>query len=382
MAIDPLTGVEKIPPVIDPNATQITPPTSGLINATAPATTIAPATAAPTSTTPNAQVYGAPTTQGWNVTDNQTVEGRIKGLIDANSPLMQQAATTGLQNSNARGLANSSMSVGASQAEVLKAATPIATADANIHANAAQFNAIDPNKQLAITSSEKLAGMNIAADMDKLTTELASRKDLSNADIAARKDQLVTEIISREKLSEADRTAVAARLDTELASRERIATMENDTRIKLAGNEEAYKLLVSQSQGAASLYDTYQKAVNAIMTSTMNEENKQAAINVQYQVLQAGMKMYSDVESIGLDQIVNGEAPIVDDPLAGIDEASAVAKGMPPGLTLAQRKAWFAANPEIGAQILALNGIAPNAVEGISDAISHYGDVIGDALGF
>ncbi|MFA6204465.1 MAG: hypothetical protein WC710_14905 [Gallionella sp.] len=323
MAIDPLTGAEKI---IDSNAPPVTPPTSGLINApqiTATATT--PATTAPTSTTPNAPVYGAPATQGWNVTDNQTVEGRVKGLIDANSPLMQQAATTGLQQSNARGLANSSMSVGASQAEVMKAAVPIATADANIHANAAQFNAIDPNKQMAIK-----------ADMDKFTAEIASRKDLSQAEIVARKDQLVTEIMSREGLAEKDRAATAARLDTELASRERVASLENDTRIKLAGDENKYKILIAQNQGASALYDTYQKAVNAINTSTMDAANKQKALDDQYAILQAGMAMYSDVEGLNIDGIINPP------------ENSGV-PGTPPGESLvAKQKAWDDAVAALG----------------------------------
>lgn len=309
MAIDPLTGVEKIPAALDQNATQITPPTSGLINApsatTPPATATTPAISAPTSTTPSAPVYGAPSTQGWNVTDQQTVEGRVRGLINENGLMMQQADTLGRQKANALGLSNSSMAVGASQAEMLKAAVPIATADANIQANAAQFNAIDPNKQMQITSSEKLAGMNIDADMNRLTTELASRKDLSQAEIVARKDQLVTEIMSREKLAEADRTAVAARLDTELASRERISTLENDTRIKLAGDETAYKILISQSQGAAGLYDTYQKAINAIMTSSMDAANKQKALDDQYLSLKAGMTMYQDVEGLNIDSIIN-----------------------------------------------------------------------------
>ena len=297
MPINPATGIDDpfYAPPSTPGAT--TTGATGLIDA--PATTTTPATPAPTSTTPNTPVYGAPTTQGWNVTDQQTVEGRVKGLIDANSPLMQQAATTGLQQANARGLANSSMAVGASQAEVLKAAVPIATADANI-----QANAIDPNKQLQINSSEKVAKMNIDADLNKWTADMALRKDLSAAEIAARKDQLVTEIASREGISTADRVALSSRLDTELASRERIATLENDTRVQLAGKDNEYKLLISNNQGAASLYDTYQKAINAINTSELDAANKQKALDDQFAILQAGMGMYRDVESLNLDGII------------------------------------------------------------------------------
>jgi hypothetical protein len=159
-----------------------------------------------------------------------------------------------------------------------------------------------------------------------------------------------------------------------------MATIENDTRIKLAGDENKYKILIAQNQGASGLYDTYQKAVNAIMTSSMDEKNKQAAIDVQYQSLQAGMQMYSDVDSLGIDKILATEAPLVNDPLKNIDEPSAVARGMPPGLTPQQKKAWFAANPEIGAQILAINGIAPNAIQGISDTATEFGENLSSSV--
>lgn len=54
---------------------------------------------------------------------------------------MQQAAATGMQQGNSRGLLNSTMAIGAAQGEVYKAATPIAQQDAATNANAAASNA-------------------------------------------------------------------------------------------------------------------------------------------------------------------------------------------------------------------------------------------------
>lgn len=61
---------------------------------------------------------------------DQTVEGRVEGILSSNSPLMKAAETYGLQTANKRGLLDSSIAVGAAQGEMIKAATPIATADA------------------------------------------------------------------------------------------------------------------------------------------------------------------------------------------------------------------------------------------------------------
>lgn len=104
---------------------------AGLIN-TAPA----PAATAPTPAAPTP----------WNVQPDQTVAGQVKKIIDTNSPLSQQAETRSLQQSNARGLLNSSMAVGAGQSALYDAALPIAQADASVNANAGQFNANADNQ--------------------------------------------------------------------------------------------------------------------------------------------------------------------------------------------------------------------------------------------
>jgi hypothetical protein len=61
-----------------------------------------------------------------------SVSERTTAIIDQNSPLMQRAATKGLQGANRRGLGNSSMAVQASQTAVLDAATPIASQEASL----------------------------------------------------------------------------------------------------------------------------------------------------------------------------------------------------------------------------------------------------------
>ncbi len=82
----------------------------------------------------------------WQITPEQTVQGQINKVIAADSPLMQQARTAGLQQANARGLLNSGMAIGNAQGEVFKSALPIATSDADVNARAAGYNADEANK--------------------------------------------------------------------------------------------------------------------------------------------------------------------------------------------------------------------------------------------
>jgi len=59
-----------------------------------------------------------------------SVSNRVRGLLQQNSPLMQQARTQGLQTANRRGLLNSSMGVQAAQQAVTDVALPIASQEA------------------------------------------------------------------------------------------------------------------------------------------------------------------------------------------------------------------------------------------------------------
>jgi hypothetical protein len=75
------------------------------------------------------------------VDDNQTVQGRLRGLLAEDSPILQQARARALASMNARGLINSSMATGAADSALYDAATPIAAADAGTFATAARENA-------------------------------------------------------------------------------------------------------------------------------------------------------------------------------------------------------------------------------------------------
>ncbi|MDV7394716.1 hypothetical protein RZS08_25250, partial [Arthrospira platensis SPKY1] len=61
----------------------------------------------------------------------QTVEGRLANILATDSPLMQRAATQGMQFANSRGLLNSTIAAGAAQGEMIDRATPIAQQDAS-----------------------------------------------------------------------------------------------------------------------------------------------------------------------------------------------------------------------------------------------------------
>lgn len=71
-----------------------------------------------------------------------SVSSRVTGLMSKNNPLMKQARTQGKQQSNRRGLMNSSMGVQAGQAAAYEQAVPIASQEAQ-QAHQLQLKGID-----------------------------------------------------------------------------------------------------------------------------------------------------------------------------------------------------------------------------------------------
>lgn len=110
------------------------------------------------------------------VQSNELVSDQLTGILDQNSPLMQQARTTALEQMQERGLVNSAMAQSAGQQAVIKEARPIAEGNAAAYGKAAsenqffgnqtqQFNAeaFNKNSQFNANASNQM-GLQNAAD--------------------------------------------------------------------------------------------------------------------------------------------------------------------------------------------------------------------------
>ncbi|MDO8534626.1 MAG: hypothetical protein Q7S17_07795 [Xanthobacteraceae bacterium] len=133
----------------------------------------------------------------WDYEDS-SVSTRLTGLLNQDSPLMQQAKTTGLQQANKRGLLNSSMAIGAAQAESLRAALPIASQDAS-QIGASNLSAQGFAQQRALTgatsaelqerqlsSAERIAAQGESAQTARQTAGLSSTERITAADLDTR----------------------------------------------------------------------------------------------------------------------------------------------------------------------------------------------------
>ena len=98
---------------------------------------------------------------------------------------MKQAQTRGLQLANKRGLLNSSLAVGAAQAETIRSALPIASQEA------AQAHSTELTR-MGIGSQERIASLNVAAHDRQFAisalTELEKKYDAMWTEIVKNKD--------------------------------------------------------------------------------------------------------------------------------------------------------------------------------------------------
>jgi len=266
---------------LDPNytnpAAQI--PGSSLINPTTPAGT---------ATTTNATATGF---QGAQTQVNQptdTVQGQITGIIDANSPLMQQAARRANEAANARGLLNSSIAVGAGQEAVMDRALPIATQDANTYTNTRLANQNSTNAGLQFSA---------AAENQASQTNATLGTDTSQKNAAAANNLQLT------NMDQAFKTAI---VNTDAQNKVVLQQLGDQTKVGLANIEADYKTLMQTSSSAADMYRQTLDSIGKVVSDTnMNAAAKATAINGYMGWLKTSMNLVASINGVDLGNLLN-----------------------------------------------------------------------------
>ena len=172
----------------------------------------------------------------WTPEDDNTATSVAK-VVDAGGPLMKQAAGLGLSTANKRGLANSSIAVGSSQAETLKAATPIGLQNVSaLEANnqykygmdlqRLQDTNADGRLDKQIASTERLSANELNARMSELNTRIAADIKLAQQGDVAAMERLQLDLGSRATLQESQQKFDAGQTDKQISSTERLSAAE------------------------------------------------------------------------------------------------------------------------------------------------------------
>lgn len=120
----------------------------------------------------------------WDVSGNQTVANQLTALMASDNPLIQQARARAMQQSNARGLSNSSIAQTAGDAAAYDAMLQIAKQDASTNATAAQSNTAAKNQ--FTTDANAFLRNGYMADFNLSANEWAAQQDFARQQQLAR----------------------------------------------------------------------------------------------------------------------------------------------------------------------------------------------------
>lgn len=257
----------------------------------------------------NYQGQGYDTTQ-WNVDAPQTVHGQIQGIIANNSPLMQMAKTTSLQNINGRGLLNSSMAIGEGQKALYSAALPIAQQDAQTYAQSNQFNANSANNaaQFKATADNQANQFN-AQTNTQISGQNASAANQANQFNAQNQTQVSTQnanAANQASQFNAQQTNAQAQYNAGQINDQVKATLDQNNKLALMQVEAQYKTLMQANQSADSIYQqTIKNIADIQMNKDMTADTKTTMIQQQMTYLQTGMSLVSKLNSLpGLADLI------------------------------------------------------------------------------
>lgn len=248
-----------------------------------------------------------------NTYENDDVVGQLNSITAADSGYMQLARTSGLQTANRRGLLNTSLAAGASQAAAIAAAAPLAQQNAGQAAsrnlarvqgfytgqqqdkdiaarermlasqlsseetrlgrqltsqeqmqmrdisNKLEMQGIDlatqrQMQQEQITSSQRIAQMNIDSEEARLGRTLTAQEVAQQKDLAAQQARQQAQIAASQKLTELQEAGALARTNIDATTRTKLAELETATAKQTAALN--YYLAQDQiyAQSVSSLY--------------------------------------------------------------------------------------------------------------------------------
>lgn len=260
----------------------------------------------------------------FQVTPEQTVEGRLGGIIAADSPLMQQARTRALQYANSRGLINSSLAAGEAQARMVDAAMPIAQQDAgafnqamtntvNAKNTASQFGAnasntaeltnaqLGTNVNLANQNAQNAAaGFKATADNNASLTnaQLGTNVNLANQNAVNTANQFGANAFNSAALTNAQLGTNVNLANMDAQTKVAIANLDSQTKSELAAIDGNYKQLLQTNQDAASAFNQVTQNLAAIsQNASLSPEAKDAARTQQLNMLNELLRQQSHVAS-------------------------------------------------------------------------------------
>ena len=184
------------------------------------------------------------------VPEDDSVVTKLNGLLASDSTYIKQARSAGQRTAARRGLQNSSIAAGASEASAIAAAAPLASQDA---ANTAQKNEAVLSGDIQLRNSTTLQGQSDTAAMQRQVAQQGAQAELARLDNEAQMLRQKEAGGVQLTLAEKNNLAELERTRDQLASQERQALLAADTSKSNAALSAQTELKSAYLQGFANL---------------------------------------------------------------------------------------------------------------------------------
>lgn len=293
--------------------------------------------AASTAGSESSQAFNAQTT-GFDpelaqVKDEETAAGQLNKITAQDSPLMQRARANAAEYSNSRGLRNSTIAAGATEAAMVDRATPLAQQDAAAYRNQALTNQGFMNRAREFqATAENTAGLQdaqlqsrasevnaeLATDVNKQNAALETNVSLANAQAHNQRLAQNAEFVQRaNEMTAGDVNRMRELVISQNAELNR-QFLAGTQSMDLATIQGKYQQLISQNETAAGFYDSYFNSISQIMANDQLPPDRVAQyVTAQQNMLESGLRF--------LDAIQGGtttNAPAVETNTSGMPPSS------------------------------------------------------------
>jgi hypothetical protein len=234
----------------------------------------------------------------------------MNNMLAKGSAYRDQAETTARQQSNARGLLNSSLAASAGYEAAIRSALPIAQQDAQTFSNAGQFNAGQENSMNQFNAGQSqnmtLANMDATNASDQYGAQQRNTGILKNADLLQDTTKFNAQQANAISEANAGRSFEASKTQLQADVEMFNTVTDSQTKTAVADIEARYNVLMQASASAADMYQQMIKNITDISTNDkMQAEAKQTAIQNQITMLNSGMEFLSVVNDLQLGDILD-----------------------------------------------------------------------------
>lgn len=243
----------------------------------------------PSAAAPTPEVPVEPATTAPALSPEESPEARLAAMTGQQSPYMDLARQQGLLTAQSRGLQNTSLAAGASMAEAVKQAAPVATSGA----------------QLALESRMMKETGEQALALEGARTEGELEVQGAGAEQTLTRDQLLME-------QEIERAGSALLNELGLAEAtaeydQALQEMKNTALLASTAIEGEFRLLVQESVDVAEMWKSYQTAVGNVMNNKdLSPAKSKVALEVLNRALVAGVDAWDAMSNLDMGEFGGG----------------------------------------------------------------------------